>query len=131
MQTDMFHMRNLDKCEYQVYRPKMNFDCLHHKPYMWLTSEDVISKLSSEELSQHVSKFEAVETNDFQCLMEHLKRLEHIRHLSLWHDHSVVLSRGYILVTLSIIFDEAVFDVCLRNLDKCEYQVYGRIYGRK
>ena len=39
--------------------------------------------------------------------------LECIRHLSLWHDHSVVLSRGYILVTLSVIFDEAVFDVSL------------------
>ena len=48
----------------------MNFDYLRHKlfktykPYMQLTYEDVISKLSSGELSQRVSKFEAPETND-------------------------------------------------------------------
>ena len=66
---------NLDKCEYQVYGCKMNFDNLSHKlfkkheAYMQLTSEDVISKLSSEELSQRVSKFEAPETNDCQYLM--------------------------------------------------------------
>ena len=53
---------NLDKCEYQVYGRKMNFDYLRHKlfkkykPYMRLTSEDVISKLSFEELSQYISK---------------------------------------------------------------------------
>ena len=78
----------------------------------------IISKLSSEELSQCASKFEAVETNDCQYLMEHLKKLERTRHLSLWHDHSVVLSRGYILVTLSVIFDEAVFDVYLYDVRK-------------
>ena len=110
---------NLDKCEYQVYGRKMNFDYLRHKlfekhePYMRLTSEDVISKLSSKELSQRVSKFEPIETNDRQYLMKRLKQLERTRHLSLWHDHSAVLSRGYILVTLSVIFDEAVFDVSL------------------
>ena len=110
---------NLDKCEYQVYGRKMNFDYLchklfkKHKPCMWLTSEDVISKLYSEKLSQHVSKFEAIETNERQYLTERLKKLERTQHLSLWHDHSVVLSRGYMIVTLSVIFDEAVFDVSL------------------
>ena len=108
---------NLDKCEYQVYGRKMNFDYLRHKlfkkhePYMRLTSEDVISKLSSKELFQRVSKFEALETNDRQYLMKRLKKLERTQHLSLWHDHSAVLSRGYILVALSVIFDEAFFNV--------------------
>ena len=80
-----------------------------HKPYMRLTAEDVISKLSSEELSQGVSKFEAMETNDRQYFMKRLKKLERTQHCSLWHDHSVVLSRGCILVTLRVIFDEAIF----------------------
>ena len=74
---------NLDKCEYQVYGHKMNFDYLRHKlfkkhkPYMRLTSEDVITKLSFEELSQRVSKFEAIETNDCEYLMKCLKKVEH------------------------------------------------------
>ena len=95
---------NLDKCEYQVYSHKMNFDYLRHKlfkkhePYMQLTSEDVISKLSSKELFQCVSKFEALKTNDRQYLMKRLKKLELTRHLSLWHDHSAILSWRYILV---------------------------------
>ena len=57
---------NLDKCEYQVwvenefdYLPRKLFK--KHKPYMQLTSEDVISKLSSEELSQRVSKLKAID----------------------------------------------------------------------
>ena len=59
--------------------------------------------------------------------MERSKKLEHTRHLSLWHDHSVVLSRGYILVTLSVIFDEAVFDVSLydgRNICRATQNIY-------
>ena len=40
------------------------------------------------------TKFEAIETNDCQYLMKRLKKLEGTRHLSLWHDHSAVLSRG-------------------------------------
>ena len=57
----------------------MNFDYLSHKmfkkhePFIRLTSEDVITKLSFEELSQRVSKFETIETNDRQYLMKHLK----------------------------------------------------------
>ena len=54
---------------------------------MRLTSEDVISKLSFEELSQRYSKFETIETNDRQYLMKRLKKFERTRHLSLWHDH--------------------------------------------
>ena len=63
----------------------------------------MITTLSSEELSQRVSKFEAIETNDREYLMKRLKKLERTWHLSLWHDHSAVLSRRYILVTLSVI----------------------------
>ena len=58
---------------------------------MRLTSEDVISKLSFEELSQRVSKFETIETNDRQYSM---KRLERTQHLSLWHDHSMFFPVG-------------------------------------
>ena len=70
---------NLDECKYQVYGHKMNFDYLRHKlfkkykPYIRLTTEEMISKLSSEELSQRVSKFEAIETNDHQYLRKSLK----------------------------------------------------------
>ena len=59
------------------------------------------------------SKFKAIETNDRRYLMKRLKKLERTQHLSSWHDHSAVLSRGYVLVTLSVIFNEAVFNVSL------------------
>ena len=81
---------------------------------MWLTSEDVITTLSSEELSHRVSKFEAIETNDREYLMKHLKKLERTRHLSLWHDHSAVLSRGYILSLLvSYLMKQFSMSVCM------------------
>ena len=84
--------------EYRVYDHRMSSDNLRHKlfekhkPYiMRLTAEDVILKLSSEELSQSVSKFKAMETNDRQYFMKRLKKLENTQHRSLWHDHSSVL----------------------------------------
>lgn len=38
-----------------------------------------------------------------------LKKLERTRTLGLWHDHSSLLSKGYVLITVKIIYDTAVF----------------------
>ena len=57
--------------------------------------------------------------------------MERTQHLYLWYDHSPVLYRGYILVTLSVIFDEAVFDVSLydeKNMALNSKNIYIYIY---
>ena len=81
-----------------------------HEAYMRLTPDDVIDKMSAEELIKCVSQYEIVSEVDHCYLKKRLKALERTRHLVLWHDHSSVLSRGYILITLNVIYDNAVFD---------------------
>ena len=86
--------------------------------YMRLTTDDVIDKMSSEELKKCVSQFEMVSVIDPCYLRKRLKAFERTCHLVLWHDHSSVLSRGYILITLNVIYDNAVFDVGLYDESK-------------
>lgn len=38
-----------------------------------------------------------------------LKSLQRTRHLALWHDHSTILGAGYILMTIHVLYDSAVF----------------------
>ena len=93
---------------------------------MRLTPDNVIDTMSLEDLVKCVSQFEMVTEKDVGFLRERLKALERTRHLVLWHDHSSVLSRGYILITLNVIYDDAVFDVGLfdENRHKKSLQEY-------
>ena len=114
----------LEKVESHVYGRKLSFKYLRekmlckHEPYMRLTPDDVINSMSPEELLQYVAQFEVVSDTDPCHLRKRLKELERTRHLVLWHDHSSVLSRGYILITLNVIYDNAVFDVWLYDESK-------------
>ena len=49
--------------------------------------------------------------NEFENddLLKALKTFQRTRHLTLWHDHSVILGRGYLLMTIHCLFDPAVF----------------------
>ena len=93
---------------------------------MRLTPDDVIDTMSQEDLVKCISQFEIVIETDVSFLRERLKALERTRHLVLWHDHSSVLSRGYILITLNVIYDDAVFDAGLydENKHKMSLQEY-------
>ena len=109
----------LEKQESQVFGRKLNLHCLRqkllnkHEPFMRLNTNDVIEDMTTDDLVKQVSQFERVSEVNSEYLKVRMKTLQRTRHLLLWHDHSSVLSRGYILVTLSVVFDEAVFDVTL------------------
>ena len=99
----------LEKVESHVYGRKLSFKYLRehilrkHEEYMRLTPDNVIDTMSLEDLVKCVSQFEMVTEKDVGFLREQLKALERTRHLVLWHDHSSVLSRGYILITLTLL----------------------------
>ena len=40
-----------------------------------------------------------------------LSQLERTHTLGMWHDHSTILGHGYILITVSVMYDRAVFKV--------------------
>ncbi len=44
-----------------------------------------------------------------ESLQEKVKAIQRTRHLLLWHDHATLLGSGYILITLTILYDSAVF----------------------
>ena len=44
-----------------------------------------------------------------------LKQYERTRHIAIWHDHSTILGRGYILLTAKILYDSAVFKSSTAN----------------
>ena len=38
-----------------------------------------------------------------------MKQYQRTRTLTIWHDHATVLGRGYILITIHVLYDDAVF----------------------
>ena len=41
-------------------------------------------------------------------LRELVRKLERTRTIAIWHDHSTVLGKGYILITAKVLYDTAV-----------------------
>ena len=44
-------------------------------------------------------------------LRKKLSQLERTRTLGMWHDHSTILGHGYVLITVRVMYDRAVFKV--------------------
>ena len=44
-----------------------------------------------------------------QEMREKIAKSERTRHIAMWHDHSTILGRGYVLVTIKLLYDHAVF----------------------
>ena len=72
--------------------------------YDAMTREEIIKKLKQLRESAKVS--EAAELNDTK---EYLKGIERTRHLMIWADNSTLLNHGYLLMTVNVLYDEAVF----------------------
>ena len=106
----------LVKEEKIVYGRKLSLDYLRkkllnkHESYMRLKTDEEIEQMSPSDLSNFVSKFQSVLDTDDDSLKKRLRELQRSRSILFWHDHSSVMSRGYILVTLSVVYDEASFD---------------------
>jgi hypothetical protein len=71
--------------------------------YMHLLSDEVIDSMEVHDLESYIH---GVKLDDLQS---QLKSLQRTRHLALWHDHSTILGEGYILITVHVLYDSAVF----------------------
>lgn len=69
------------------------------------------SKMSRDDITRLLDslhmKYDSTSTTE--VLKGLLNHLQHHRTLAMWHDHSTILQTGYILFTLSIDYDPAVF----------------------
>lgn len=72
--------------------------------YDAMTREEIMKRLT--QLGESAKVSEAAELNDTK---EYLKGIERTRHLMIWADNSTLLNHGYLLITVNVLYDEAVF----------------------
>lgn len=78
---------------------------------MRLHTDNQIDSMSMCEIFAILSKANIAldnETNGTQ-LWDVLRKLERTRTLAVWHDHSTLLGKGYVLITVKIVYDTIVF----------------------
>ena len=81
-----------------------------HEKFMHLLGDDEIDVMTVSELRSHISRVEEVTPiASSDILKSRLKSLQRTRHLALWHDHSSILGAGYLLMTVHVLYDSAVF----------------------
>ncbi len=82
-----------------------------HEQFMRLTSDEQLQQSTREELLQMLNDLHkeidpAVST---ECLREKVREFQRNRSLLLWHDHGTVVGCGYIMITVSVLYDPAAF----------------------
>ena len=77
-----------------------------HAKFMRLQTDDEIDSIDAADVKVLLDSInETVKDNPSSTL----KAFQRTRNLALWHDHSVILGRGYLLMTIHCLFDPAVF----------------------
>ena len=79
-----------------------------HEPLMYLHTDEEMEKLSDEEI-RTVLADRGITVNDPQQLKDILKASERTRTIGVWHDHSTILGKGYVAVTIKVLYDPAMF----------------------
>ena len=69
-----------------------------------MNKEQVKNRLA--QLGESINCLDTANLNDMK---ECLKCIERTRHLMLWADNSTLLNHGYLLLTVNVVFDEALF----------------------
>ena len=82
-----------------------------HLPLMYLHTDEQLLALNKSELMDVYAKRKLRLPSEISedALREKLKEYERTRTIGMWHDHSSILGHGYVLVTMKIFYDPAVF----------------------
>lgn len=107
----------VEKSEYVVYGGKVPLVYIRkkllqkHEGYMRLHTNLEIPNMSKSELTQNLNIVNVVfdPNAEDQQLRDLICKLERTRTLAIWHDHSTLLGKGYVMITAKIIYDKAVF----------------------
>ena len=76
---------------------------LSDEHYEGLNEESIINQL--QELHEYTTD-EGLKTDQLRNKLKHLGRH---RHLMIWHDNSTVTNRGYLVCSVSVLYDTAIF----------------------
>ena len=82
-----------------------------HEKYMRLPTDSDLATLTHTQLVEACRRFDTSTEADVQSdeLCHLLARCQRQRSLVIWHDHATVLNSGFIMVTVHILYDDAVF----------------------
>ena len=82
-----------------------------HEKLMHLHTDEEIERMDKDELLRffHNHGIQLPDTLTEENLRETLSQKERTRTLGMWHDHSTILGHGYVLVTVRVLYDRAVF----------------------
>ena len=82
-----------------------------HQKYMCLPLESAIEQLPRTELSQALNKLDNAPNDNYTTEELHTRfyNYQSTRSLALWHDHATLLGIGFIMVTVHVMYDPAVF----------------------
>ena len=106
----------LEKTNVTIYGRKISLNdirkkLLQQEKYMRLYTNDTITNMTKEEVLQIFSSIHANvnPTLPLEQLQDTMKQYQRTRALIIWHDHATVLGRGYILITIHVLYDDTVF----------------------
>ena len=84
-----------------------------NEKFMRKRSDEVFDNMDRESIIENLQKLNEVKSSGLNLetnyLRNMLKSLEKTRHLMCWHDGSTIGGHGYIVITISVMFDVAAF----------------------
>ena len=84
-----------------------------NEKFMRKRSDEVFDNMGRESIIENLQKLNEVQSSSLNLetnyLRNRLKSLERTRHLMCWHDGSTIGGHGYIVITISVMFDVAAF----------------------
>ena len=81
----------------------------NQEKYMHLNTDEEIDAMSVEDLQVMMSKWNEDSPDCVDKLRDRFKELQRTRTLALWHDHATLLGLGIVMVTVHVVYDQAVF----------------------
>ena len=104
--------REVEENNIEVYGSDVRKKLLEaQEELMHLETDEQLERKTREELVHKLVKANEP-TNPSQTtaeLRERVKYLQRCRHLLMWHDHATILGSGYILITITVLYDPLIF----------------------
>ena len=96
-----------------------------HEMYMRLHTDAEVENMSRQDLTSVLNLAQVVyDANaDDNTLRELLRQFERMRTIGIWHDHSTLLGKGYVMITAKVMYDTAVFKT-KQELEGTSIQAY-------
>ena len=76
---------------------------------MHLNTDEEIDAMSVEDLQVMMSKWNEGSPDCVDKLLDQIKELQRTHTLALWHNHATLLGLGIVMVTVHVVYDQAVF----------------------